>query len=59
MDAISDIKDTQLEILHDLYAKFITDQTREYLVIEGDQKLYEVLQSLKFVTTYGKTWHMG
>lgn len=52
MDAISDKKDTLIELLHDLYVKLIKDQTREYLVIEGDQKLYEVLQSLKF--EYGK-----
>lgn len=66
LDAISDSKDTLLELLHDLFSKFIKDQTREYLVIEGDQKLYEVLQSLKF--EYGKEldwaipipgdWHM-
>ena len=48
MDAISDCKDTQLELLHDLFAKFIVKQPREYLVVEGDQKLFEVLQSLKF-----------
>ena len=45
---------------------FIQYQTREYLVIEGNQKLYEVLQSLKF--EHGKDldwsipilgdWHM-
>lgn len=66
MDAVSDNKDTQLKLLHELFAKFIKDQTREHLVIEGDQKLYEVLQSLKF--EYGKEldwvipfpgdWHM-
>ena len=57
---------TLLELLHDLFSKFIKDQTREYLVIESDQKLYEVLQSLKF--EYGREldwvisipgdWHM-
>jgi len=52
MDAISDRRDTLIELLHDLYVKLIKDQEREYLVIEGDQKLYEVLQSLKF--EYGK-----
>ena len=52
MDAISDRRDTLTELLHDLYIKLIKDQEREYLVIEGDQKLYEVLQSLKF--EYGK-----
>ena len=48
MDAISDTKDTQLELLHELFTKFIKDQPREYLVVEGDQKLFDVLQSLKF-----------
>ena len=52
MGAVSDTKDTQLELLHNLFAQFIHNQQREYLVIEGDQKLYEVLQSLKF--EYGK-----
>ena len=52
MDAVSDRKDTQLELLQDLFTKFIKGQHREYLVVEGDQKLYEVLQSLKF--EYGK-----
>ena len=66
MDAISDRKDTIIQLLHNLYVKLIKDQNREYLVIEGDQKLYEVLQSLKF--EYGKDlnwvipfpgdWHM-
>lgn len=66
LDAISDSKDTLLDLLHDLYVKLIVNQNREYLVIEGDQKLYEVLQSLKF--EYGKDldwvlpipgdWHM-
>ena len=48
IDGISDSKDTQLELLHDLFAKFIANQQREYLVLEGDQKLFDVLQSLKF-----------
>ena len=66
LDAISDSKDTLLDLLHDLYVKLIVNQNREYLIIEGDQKLYEVLQSLKF--EYGKDldwvlpipgdWHM-
>ena len=66
MDAVSDSKDTLLELVHDLYSKLIKDQNREYLVIEGDQKLCEVLQSLKF--EYGEAsdwvipipgdWHM-
>ena len=52
LEALSDSKDTLLELVHDLFANFIKDQTREYLVVEGDQKLYEVLQSLTF--EYGR-----
>ena len=66
MDAVADSKDTQLQLLQNLFAKFIKDQTTEYLLIEGDQKLYDVLQSLKY--EYGRDldwaipfpgdWHM-
>ena len=52
MNAVSDSKDTQIEMLHSLFDKFIRGSTREYLVVEGDQKLYDILQSLKF--EYGK-----
>ena len=43
-------------MLHDLFVKFIKDQTREYLVIEGDQKLHEVLQSQKFEYSKDLDW---
>ena len=56
MDAISDSKDTLIVLLHDLFLKFIKDHTREYIVIEGDQKLYEVLQSLKFKYSKDLDW---
>ena len=38
MDAIhlSDSKATLLKLLHDLFANFIKNQTREHLEIEGD-----------------------
>ena len=42
MDAVADSKETIIQPLHDLYAKFI----KQYLVLEGDQKLYQVFQSL-------------
>ena len=66
MDAVSDTKETQLQLLQDLFAKFIHHQDREYLIIEGDQKLYDVLQSLKFeygreldwVIPFPGDWHM-
>ena len=38
-----------------MFLRFIKDRTSDYLVIEGGQKLYEVLQSLKFEC--GKVLH--
>ena len=34
-------------MLHELFTKFILNQSREYLDSEGDQKLYEVLQHVQ------------
>ena len=47
MDAGADRKDTMLDLIHNLHTKFIAGKSRDYLVIEGDQKLYGVLQELK------------
>ena len=66
INAVADSKDTILMLLNDLYTKFIKEKGKEYLVIEGDQKLYETIQSLK--AEYGQAlswvicipgdWHM-
>ena len=68
MDAVADCKDTMMAMIHDLYQQYIVQQKQEYiyLIIEGDAKLYEVLQSLKH--EYGRNlqwliplpggWHM-
>ena len=56
IDAVADSKDTQLQLLQNLFAKFIKDQTTEYLLIEGDQKLYDVLQSLKYEYSRDLDW---
>ena len=55
-----------IHLLNDLQEQFISNGTYEYIVLEGDAKLYEVLQALKF--EYGKcfqwlihfpwNWHM-
>lgn len=66
MNAVADSKDTLFELLHSLFDKFIGGHTREYPVIEGDQKLFEILQSLKFeygneldwVIPFPGDWHM-
>ena len=46
-DAVSDNKDIMMEVLQDLHRQFIVSYKKEYLIGEGDAKLYEILQSLK------------
>ena len=48
MDAKSDSKDTLMSMLQNLHQQFISRQGRQHLVVEGDAKIYELLQSLKF-----------
>ena len=65
MDAISDSKDTMMAVLQDLHRQFVVNQKKEYLIVEGDAKIYEVLQSLKYeygndlkwVLVYPGDWH--
>ena len=66
MDAVADNKGTMIQRLSDLQEQFISNGMHEYIILEGDAKLYEVLQSLKF--EYGECfkwlipfpgdWHM-
>ena len=55
MDAKADSKDTLMVLLHDLYSRYVVQQGRQYLVVTGDAKVYELLQSLKF--EYGEDLH--
>lgn len=61
------IKDTLKPLLHDLYDEFIDRRgMQKYLVVEGDAKVYEILQSLKleysnelgWLVPYPGDWHM-
>ena len=47
MDAKSDSKDTLMSMLQDLHQEFVIKQGHQHLVVEGDAKIYELLQSLK------------
>lgn len=66
MDAKSDSKDTLVSMLHDLHQNFVQKRGLPYLLVEGDAKLYELLQSLKFeyrdellwLIPYPGDWHM-
>ena len=54
-----------MEVLHDLHRQFIINQGKKFLIVEGDAKLYEILQSLKYeygtkldwVIVYPGDWH--
>lgn len=47
MNAVADSKDTMMIIINELYDEYIVKQNQTHLVVEGDAKLYEILQSLK------------
>ncbi len=66
MDAIADSKDTIMHMLHELHQQFIIGGNMSWLVVEGDAKVYDILQSLKFeygeafkwMIPYPGDWHM-
>lgn len=65
-DAVADCKDTMMQMLHELHHQYIVQQRRHWLLVEGDAKLYDILQSLKFeygdelkwLYPYPGDWHM-
>ena len=48
MDAVADTKDTVIQLLRDLHHELIDGRGMRWLVVEGDAKVYEILQALKF-----------
>ena len=66
MDAVADNKDTLMEMLSNLHDLYIVRGGRSNLVIEGDAKVFELIQSLKFeygtelkwVKPYPGDWHL-
>ena len=65
LDAKSDNKDTLMSVLYELHREFIADSTSTHLIVEGDAKIYELIQSLKFeygnalqwVVPFPGDWH--
>ena len=53
-------------MLHDLHQKYIVEQNRQWLLVEGDNKVYEILLALKYeygeelqwVLPYPGDWHL-
>ncbi len=66
LDAKSDSKDTLMQVLQDLQHRFIEGQQKEWLVLAGDAKIYDVLLSLKYeygeelkwLLPYPGDWHL-
>ena len=66
MDAVADSKDTMITMLNNLHKRFIEDQGLQYLLVEGDAKLYAIVQALKheygdelkWVVPYPGDWHV-
>ena len=66
MDAIADSKDTMMQMLHELSEQYIIGQNCKWLIVEGDAKVYDILQSIKFeysdevkwLIPYPGDWHM-
>ena len=44
-------------MLHELHELYITQRKQNYLIVEGDAKLYEILQSLKH--EYGEDLYLA
>jgi hypothetical protein len=66
IDAVADNKTTIFNLLQTLHEKYIVEKCQEILVVEGDAKIYEILQSLKYeygdelkwVFPYPGDWHL-
>ncbi len=56
LNSKADSKDTIMSMLHVLYEDFIVKGRNRYLVVEGDAKLYELLQSLKTEYSEKLSW---
>lgn len=66
LDAKADSKDTIMQVLHDLHKRYVEGHNREWVLIEGDAKVYEILHSLKYeygeepkwMLPYPGDWHV-
>ena len=51
MDEKADNRDTVLNVINNLYVNYIKEQSKNYLVLEGDAPTFDIIQSIK--TEYG------
>lgn len=45
---MSDSKDTILHVISELYTRYMIEHDHKFLVLEGDAKIYDIIQDLKF-----------
>lgn len=48
LDTKADSNDTIMQVLHDLHKQYIESHIREWVLIAGDAKVYEILESFKY-----------
>ncbi len=66
IDAVADSKDTMMSLIDDFHKEFIVENKKEFLIVEGDAKIFDVLKSLKseygddlsWLIPYPGDWHM-
>lgn len=66
LDAVADKQETISGILDNLYQKHILTTQMDYVIVEGDAKIYEILKNLKYkygnecswLVPYPGDWHL-
>ena len=66
LDEVADTKDTVLHIISDLHTEYICRHEKSFVVIEGDAKVYDIIQSVKreygsdldWVIPFPGDWHL-
>ena len=66
LNEVADEKDTVLHVINNLYVEYVCKHGKQYLVLEGDAKTYDVIQAVKFeygsdlnwLIPYPGDWHL-
>lgn len=66
LDEVADHKETMLHIIGNLYSEYICKYNNHFLLLEGDAKVYDLLQAIKFeygsdldwLIPYPGDWHL-
>ena len=66
LDEVADKKETVLHVIGNLYNEYICKHTKQFLLLEGDAKVYDVMQAVKFeygadldwLIPYPGDWHL-